>query len=105
MLYPAAANRTASLLVKPINFQEIVPAKELSDKFGCDIIVDYPHPFFKPVEFKVRTQNGLEPISKLSKMVQSLKNAEEERMQIMVLASDEDREKHGEKIKTSLQQK
>ena len=33
-VYPAAAGRTASLLVKPIAFQEIVPAKELSEKFS-----------------------------------------------------------------------
>jgi HD superfamily phosphohydrolase len=62
--------------------------KELSEKYSCDVIVDYPHPFFKPVEFKVLIEDRLQPILKLSKMVQSLKKAEEERMRVLVLAEE-----------------
>ncbi len=63
--------------------------KELSEKFNCDVIVDYPHPFFKPVDFKVQTREGMVHISKLSKLVQSLKKAEEERMRVFVLTDEE----------------
>jgi HD superfamily phosphohydrolase len=71
----------------------------LSERLGCDIIVDYPHPFFKPVGVKVRTDEGLEPITALSKLVQSLEKAEKERMRVLVLAKEEIRKKHGEEIK------
>ena len=67
--------------------------KELKGEFGCDVIVDYPHAFSKPAEFLVKTGKGTVPISKLSKLVQSLKKAEEERMRVLVLAQEKDAEK------------
>ncbi len=72
-------------------------AKELEERlkkdFKCGVIVDYPHAFFKPADFLVKTEDGIVPISKLSKLVQSLKKAEEERMRVLVLAEEKDAEK------------
>jgi len=73
--------------------------RELSEKFSCDVIVDYPQQFFKQAELEVKTENGLESITKLSKLVQSLKKAEEERMRVLVLAEDKMRDKHGDEIR------
>lgn len=70
----------------------------LSRETGRDIIVDYPHQFFKPVEAKVATADGLMPITSLSTLVESLKKAEEGRMRVLVLADAETREKEGGKI-------
>lgn len=64
--------------------------KELSAKHGCDVIVDLPHTFFKPVGFRIKTDEGLVAITKISKLLQSLKKAEEERMKVLVLAEEED---------------
>lgn len=72
--------------------------KGLSRQFNCDIIVDYPHEFFKPVEFKVDTGNGLRPIAELSELVRSLKKAEAGRMKVLVLAEEQIREKQGQAI-------
>ncbi|MBU0532366.1 HD domain-containing protein [Candidatus Micrarchaeota archaeon] len=72
---------------------------EISKKLGCDIIVDYPQQFFKPIELKVKTNDGLKPITKLSKLVQSLKKAEEERMRVLVLADEKIRNEYGDKIR------
>lgn len=65
----------------------------LADKFKCDVIIDYPHAFFKPADFLVKTEDGTVPISKLSKLVRSLKKAEEDRMRVLVLAEENDAEK------------
>jgi len=73
--------------------------KDLRGKFKRDIIVDYPHPFFKPVDFKVLTEDGLVPISKLSTMMSSLKESEEQRMKVLVLADQETEEALGPKIR------
>jgi len=70
----------------------------LSEKFGCEIIADYPHQFFKPAEVKVDSKDGLKPITELSGLVESLKKAEEDRMRVLVLAEKGAKEKHGEKI-------
>ena len=76
-------------------------SRGLSRKFGCDILVDYPRQFFKPVAFKVKTDTGLKPIADLSTLVQSLKKSEEDRMKVLVLADEENRNKQGEKIKAA----
>jgi hypothetical protein len=60
--------------------------RKLSAKLGSEIIVDYPHPFFKPVAFKVKTDEGFRPITALSTLVHSLKKSEEERRVVLVLA-------------------
>jgi HD superfamily phosphohydrolase len=65
----------------------------------CDIIVDYPNAFFKPVELRVKTDGGLVPIIELSKLVQSLKKAEEDRMKVLVLAGEEMRNERSERIR------
>jgi hypothetical protein len=61
--------------------------KRLSSDYG-EIIVDYPHQFFKPVELKVITDEGLKPILSMSKLIASLEKAEAERMRILVLGPD-----------------
>ncbi len=66
---------------------ETEKAKKIEEEFP-EAIVDYPGSFFKPIDFMVRTDNGLVPITKMSKLVQSLKKAEQERMQILVLAKE-----------------
>jgi HD superfamily phosphohydrolase len=71
---------------------------KLSKAARCDIIVDYPHRFFKPVGFRVMTENGLVPIMRLSKLVQSLRKAEEDRMRVLVLAEEGAKEERGEEI-------
>jgi hypothetical protein len=76
--------------------------EKLSERFGADIIVDYPHEFFKPVGLQVRTGEGLQPISSLSRLVQSLKGSEEERMKVLVLAEDKIRDSNGNEIRKLL---
>lgn len=74
----------------------------LSREAKCDIIVDYPHRFFKPVEFRVDTGEGLVPIIQLSKLVQSLKKAEEDRMRVLILSEENARRRHSARIKRIL---
>lgn len=57
-------------------------------ELGSDIIVDYPHEFFKEVGLKVTTDEGLRPISEVSSLIQSLKRAEEARMRVLVLGEE-----------------
>lgn len=71
----------------------------ISARLGTEVIVDYPHQFFKPIELKVEIDGKLQPIIKLSKLVESLKVAEEDRMRILVLADESVRDKDGGKIK------
>ncbi len=60
----------------------------LSLELGSDIIVDYPHEFFKEVGLRVSTDEGLKPISEVSSLIQSLKKAEEGRMRVLVLGEE-----------------
>ncbi len=76
--------------------------RQLSSEFGCDIIVDYPHSFFKPVDMDVEFDGKLVPIMKLSKLIQSLKEAEEGRLGALVLASEGDKTRYGQKIRQKL---
>ncbi|MFH1520257.1 MAG: HD domain-containing protein [Candidatus Micrarchaeota archaeon] len=78
--------------------------KFLSEKTNHDIIVDYPHQFFKSVDFEVKTDDGMHSISDISQIVQSLKKTEDYRMGVLVLAEDEVRKKSGNKIKELTQQ-
>jgi len=76
--------------------------KALCKKLGCDILVDYPHAFFKPVAFKVKTRDGLKPINRISSLVQSLREAEEERMKVLVLAEEEIRKRMAQRIRKEI---
>jgi len=67
--------------------------KNLSKKFECDVLVDYPHTFFKPIDFKVKTGSGLIPITEISELVKSLKTSEEKRKKVLILCPEEYREK------------
>lgn len=88
---------------KGLDYEKAKKLEEsLSEKLGHDVLVDYPHPFFKPVELKVRIEGGLKPITELSNLVQSLEKAEEERMRVLVLAEDEVRKKHGDEIRKAI---
>ncbi len=73
--------------------------KELKKKTGKDIIVDYPHSFFKPVSIKVRTDKGLLPIADVSMLVGSLEKSEQERMAVLILAQEEVAKENEEKIR------
>jgi HD superfamily phosphohydrolase len=74
-------------LDKNVDKNKVEQAKEmLEKKFNCRIIVDWPHPFFKPVDFGVKTEKGIQKITELSEIVTSLKKSEERRMKILVLA-------------------
>jgi HD superfamily phosphohydrolase len=57
----------------------------LSRETGTDMIVDYPHEFFKKVSLKVSTEEGLRPIAEVSGLVRSLRESEEGRMRVLVL--------------------
>jgi len=77
--------------------------KELCEKFNCEIIVDYPTQFSKTVELKVlKKDGGLAPLVELSDLVNSLTEAEKKRRRILVLAKEEDKRKHGERIAKEL---
>ncbi len=82
-------NRLLYKEVCALQINEMEKAKDIEGEFP-EVIVDYPGSFFKPVDFMVKTDNGLVPITKMSKLVQSLKKAEEERMQILILAKESD---------------
>jgi len=66
--------------------------KTLSKRFGCDVLVDNPHTFFKPVDFKVKTEKGLVSIDEVSELVKSLKKSEEKRKKALVLCPEEKKE-------------
>lgn len=64
----------------------------LSEKLGCDVLIDPPSPFSKTVGFKVKTDSGLKQINAISDLVLSLKKSEESRMRTLVLVPQEYRE-------------
>jgi len=76
--------------------------KELSEKFDCDIMVDYPTQFHKNVELRVKTDEGLEQLTEISTLVNSLQKAEEERRRVLVLAEDKTRKSKGDEIRKAL---
>ncbi len=76
--------------------------KELSEKFGCDIMIDYPTQFWKTVELKVKTKEGLKPLTECSSLVRSIQKAEEERRKILVLAEEEIRKTKGDDIRKAV---
>ena len=73
--------------------------EEITKKFKIDTIVDYPNTYFKPISIKVASENGeLEPITQMSSLVNSLKEAEEQRAEVIIAASKKDKQKFGKKI-------
>jgi len=73
--------------------------KELSERFGCEIIFDYPTAFSKPVSLKIKLRSGkLAKLDDISELVASLLEAEEKRRKILVLSSEENKRKYGHKI-------
>lgn len=77
--------------------QENAPLLEqtLSERFDCDIIIDWPYDFFKSISVKVKTSESSKPVDliKLSELVKSLKISEEKRKRVLVLCPAEKREK------------
>jgi len=63
--------------------------KILEGELGAEIIVDWPHPFFKPVDFGVKIEGEAMKITEVSQIVRSLKRSEEERMRILFLVPPE----------------
>lgn len=73
--------------------------RELSEKFNCEILLDYPTQFSKPVSLRIRKKNGeLARLEDISALVASLAAAEEKRRKILVISSKENKMKYGEKI-------
>lgn len=82
--------------------------EKLKEKTNADVLLDYPHELFKPVNFKVRsgpnshslksvdmkinTDNGLQAIDELSVLVKALKENAEKRNRILVLTKSENRQ-------------
>ncbi|HIH22743.1 TPA: HD domain-containing protein [Candidatus Micrarchaeota archaeon] len=78
--------------------------KKLEDafkqKYKCDVIVEYPSGFFKPIDFKIKFDTGIvEPISRISDIVAALKTSEEKRRKVMVMCPEEMRDKISEEGK------
>ncbi len=68
--------------------------QEISEKAGCEVIMEYPTGFFKPVEFKVHLDNGeFSTISEISDLIRALKLSEDRRRKLLVLCPEKDREK------------
>ena len=74
-------------------------SRKISQKLGHDIIIDYPRGFFKPISLKVKTDDGIRQITSMSRLVRSLKESEEDRLKVLVLADEKTREDLGDKIK------
>lgn len=75
----------------------------LKQKYKCDVIVEYPSGFFKPIDFKVKFDTGIvEPISRISDIVAALKTSEEKRRKVMVMCPEEMRERIAEEGKAVL---
>lgn len=72
--------------------------RTLSETVKCEIIIDWPHEFFKPIDCVVRTSEGLKKITELSELVRSLKNSEERRRRVLVLCPNEFRERVAEEV-------
>ncbi|MBS3067667.1 HD domain-containing protein [Candidatus Micrarchaeota archaeon] len=83
------------------NFKKI--ESELCERLKCDIIVDYPTYFYKPVNFKVKTKDGLKPITELSEIVRSLEISEQKRKRVLILAPEEFRNKNKDKVKSEFE--
>ncbi len=77
--------------------------KELSTRFGCDILIDWPYDFFKPISAKVKISESEKPVdlTELSDLVKSLKTNEEKRKRVLVLCPEEKREE----VKKGLEKK
>jgi HD superfamily phosphohydrolase len=68
--------------------------QEISEKAGCEVIMEYPTGFFKPVEFKVHLDNGeISTISEISDLIRALKLSEDRRRKLLVLCPESHREK------------
>ncbi len=80
------------------NHSAKVLEEKLCKKTGQDIIVDFPHPFFKMISIRVKNGDTLVPISNMSTLVRSLREAEEDRMKVLVLAHANVRDEDGKKI-------
>ena len=72
---------------------------ELSEKLNCDILIDYPSNFFKPVDFKIKTKNGIKPIVELSELVKSLETSEKKRKRVLIICPEENRIKTEKNLK------
>ena len=72
---------------------------EIMEKYGCEIIADYPTSFSKPVSLRILKKNGkLVKLEELSEIVASLREAEEKRRKILILVREKDKKKYGKAI-------
>ncbi len=70
--------------------------KEIKSIEDTEIIVAKPYEFIKDEEFLVKTRTGFTTIEKYSKLVESLKSAQKEKIGISVLCNEKEREKINE---------
>lgn len=74
--------------------------KELTRQFGCDVLVDCPFGFSKPIDIRVKTRPGpLRPLIELSDPVKALQQSEEKRKKVLVLCPAEKRDELKERIR------
>lgn len=66
--------------------------QELSEKHGCEVLVDYPYGFFKPIGIQVKGDAGLQPLTALSPLVKTLAETEAQRQRVLVLCPEEKRD-------------
>jgi len=59
--------------------------QRLSKELDTDIIIDYPHSFFKPINVKVMKNGRVIPITEISELIQSVKSSSEKRKSTLVL--------------------
>jgi putative nucleotidyltransferase with HDIG domain len=78
--------------------------KKLEDKLNSEILIDVPHPFSKPAEFKVNTKDGIKTITEISELVRSLIKSEKSRMRTLILVAEEEKENAQKILTKNLQQ-
>ena len=76
--------------------------KNLEEKLDCEVLIDIPNAFSKPAEFKVKAKDGIKTITQMSELVSSLINCEKNRMRILILVKENEREKAQKILKRHL---
>lgn len=66
--------------------------QELSEKFHCEILVDPPYAFFKPVAIPVESEGARRPLLEHSPLIKTLQQSEEQRKKVLILCPEEKRE-------------
>lgn len=65
---------------------------ELSKRYECEVLIDEPYEFFKPIGIQVTGDEGLFPLIELSPLVKTLQQSEGQRKKVLVLCPAEKRD-------------